>query len=597
MPGAGPDERRSRVSSLWRERRARWTLPLVIIVIIAGVAVVDHLGSRQISQVDEPVIPAQVDATGGSSVVHLPGPWSGFNPNTPAGATSSTPSLLADVLPSAYVISPKLLPQVNTDLLVSVEATATTPLTIQYVINPKAVWSDGVPFTADDFIYAWESQRGNGVDVDGQPDQVASTLGYRDVASVRGSHDGRTVTVVFARPYADWRIMFNHMVPAHIARKVGWNHGFDHFSPAIDLSAGPLLVTSVQDGTAHLVRNPSWWGTPSVLGSLTVSDGQSDADWIGPLATSTTAVSQPGQFTLQSLSAVSSLPSAQSSIHDSLSFLSLEFDVRSTMMSHVAARQAVAHAVDRVALVNHLFGTVDPTIPISADHLAVPWQSSYAASTAAGEYSQVDPAATATLLRSLGYQRTPDTPYVDAEGRPFTIRMAVEEGDPWIDQAATTIVAQLHAAGIGVTLVPVSGSSGLAAAAAVNGYDVALVTRTSGPFQSVTEGWYSDADSADDGRWGANDSQNWSRFDDPQVDELFSQASQELNPVTGGALYTQIDDQLWDQMVALPLFSEPGLAANGVQVANATYNPSVDGILWNVALWTRLMPAPAAGRS
>ena len=39
-PGAGPVERRSRVSSLWRERRARWTLPLVIILIIAAVAIV-----------------------------------------------------------------------------------------------------------------------------------------------------------------------------------------------------------------------------------------------------------------------------------------------------------------------------------------------------------------------------------------------------------------------------------------------------------------------------------------------------------------------------------------------------------------------------
>ena len=27
------------------------------------------------------------------------------------------------------------------------------------------------------------------------------------------------------------------------------------------------------------------------------------------------------------------------------------------------------------------------------------------------------------------------------------------------------------------------------------------------------------------------------------------------------------------------------------------YNPSVDGILWNVALWTRLKPAPAVGHT
>ena len=581
------------MSSLWRERRARWSLPLVIIVIIACVAIVDHLGSRQISQVDQPVIPAQVEAGGGTSVVHLPGPWTGFNPNTPAGASSTTPSLLSAVLPSAYIITAKLVPQVNSDLLQSVEATGTSPLTIQYVINPKATWSDGIPVTSEDFIYAWLSQRGDGVDIDGQPDRVASTLGYRDVASVTGSHGGRTVTVVFAKPYADWRIMFDHLVPAHIAKKVGWNSGFATFDPAIELSAGPLLLTSAANGTAHLGRNPSWWGTRSVLGSVTVSDGQDDASWIGPLVLTTTAVVQPGRFTLDSLSSVSALPGAQSSIHPSLQLLSLEFNLGSPLGSHVAARQAVAHALDRTSLLNSLFGTIAPTLTENQDHLSVVGQTSYTASTAAGEYTHADPAATDSLLKSLGYAKASGTPYIDAAGKPFSLRLAVEEGDPWIDQAAADVAAQLRAAGIGVVLVPVQGTAGLAVAATSGSYDMALVTRTSGPFQSVTQGWYSDGTA----RWGLNDTQNWSRFDDPQVDRLFVQASQELNPVTGGAIYAQVDDQLWDQMVALPLFGEPGLLANGVQVANAVYNPSIDGILWNVALWTRLKPAATLGHS
>ena len=136
--------------------------------------------------------------------------------------------------------------------------------------------------------------------------------------------------------------------------------------------------------------------------------------------------------------------------------------------------------------------------------------------------------------------------------------------------------------------VPVDGSTGMEAAAAADSYDMALVTRTAGPFQSATAAWYSDAL----GPAGSTGTQNWSRFDDPQVDQLFIQAAQELNPVDGGAIYAQIDDQLWDQMVALPLFGEPALVANGVQMANVQYNPSVDGILWNVALWTRLKPGP-----
>ncbi len=66
--------------------------------------------------------------------------------------------------------------------------------------------------------------------------------------------------------------MFDHMVPAHIARQVGWNHGFDTFNPAVDLSAGPMIVQSVSpSGTAVLVRNPKWWGTRSVLNKVTVN--------------------------------------------------------------------------------------------------------------------------------------------------------------------------------------------------------------------------------------------------------------------------------------------------------------------------------------
>ncbi len=124
-------------------------------------------------------------------------------------------------------------------------------------------------------------------------------------------------------------------------------------------------------------------------------------------------------------------------------------------------------------------------------------------------------------------------------------------------------------------------------------YDMALVTRVSSPFQTVTAAWYSDGQ----GSVGSEGTEDWSNFDDPQVDQLFAQAAEALNPVTGGSIYAQIDDQLWDQMVAVPLFAEPGLEANGVQLANVEYNPSTDGLLWNVALWTTLKPGPAAKQS
>jgi len=589
--GAEPVERRPRIAALWRQHRARWSLPLVIIVIIGAVAVVDHLGSHRIAQVDVQKTSALIPVTGGAASVEFDRPWDGFNPNTPAGAASTTPTLLSAVLPSAYVINAKLVPQVNSALLLSVEVTSTSPLTIQYVINPAAVWSDGVPVTAADFIYAWHSQRGDGIDVDGSPDLVASMLGYRDVASVTPSHGGKTVTVVFATPFTDWRVMFNHMVPSHIASRVGWNHGFDTFDPAVDVSAGPLVVQSVSArGTAVLVRNPRWWGVPSVLSKVTVSVAQSQQAWTGALRGENHAVVQPAGFDLSSVGVVSSLPNTQSSIDPSLQLLELDFDLNSPLASVTAARQAIAHAIDRNTVLGRTLGSIDPALVINQDHLAVPSQNSYNPSSASGEYGARDLVVTDRLLRSIGFHKDPNGDYVDGNGSQLTVRMAVESGDPWIGQVAAEISTELHEAGIAVVTVPVRGTEGMEAAAAADSYDMALVTRTASPFETTTAAWYSDGL----GPASSAGTQNWSGLNDPQVDQLFIQAAQALNPVDGGALYAQIDDQLWDQMVALPLFGEPGFVANGVQISNILYNPSVDGILWDVAVWTILKPGPPA---
>jgi len=587
-PGAGSDSRRPRIASLWEQHRARWTLPLVIIVIIGLVAVVDHLGSHRISQVDQLSTSQLVNATGGAATVELDRPWSGFNPNTPAGAASSTPTLLSSVLPSAYVVNSKLVPEVNSDLLLSVEATSTDPLTIQYVINPKAVWSDGVPVSADDFISAWHSQQGDGVDIDGQPDQVASTLGYQDIASITPSHAGKTVTVVFSRPYTDWRDLFDHMVPAHIARRVGWNQGFATFNAADDLSAGPYLLRSVTDGRAVLVRNPRWWGTPAVLDRVDVDVAPDPQAWTTALAQNNQTVVQPERFDMNALNAVTSLPNTQSELKPSPVFYDLEFNVTAAPTNRAAIRQAVAHTIDRTQLLDRIFGAIDPDLVVDQDHLATPDETAYSASSAAGEYTTPDPDSADSLLRSEGYHKDNGGQYVDATGKPLSLRMAVETGDPWIESVATQITAQLRDAGITVVAVPVAGTSGLTQEVVTGTYNMALVTRTAGPYQTETTGWYSTTV----GGTGSADQQDWSQFEDPDVDQLYNQASQALDPVVGQAIYNQIDDQLWDQMVALPLFDEPGLMANGVQITGMAYNPSPDGILWNVALWNLLKPGP-----
>ena len=78
------------------------------------------------------------------------------------------------MLPSPFVVNAAGSPTPNPNLIVQSELVSTKPETIVYTLNPKAVWSDGVPITAKDFIYAWTQQRG---DLTSDPATVASTAG------------------------------------------------------------------------------------------------------------------------------------------------------------------------------------------------------------------------------------------------------------------------------------------------------------------------------------------------------------------------------------------------------------------------------------
>ena len=110
-------------------------------------------------------------SSGGTATVALDENLAGFNINTSASDEFVLQEIMNMVWPQAFIVNNKLQPVLNTQLLESADVTSTNPQTVVYKINPKAVWSDGTPITADDFIYNWQAQSGNPAytDVGGQP--------------------------------------------------------------------------------------------------------------------------------------------------------------------------------------------------------------------------------------------------------------------------------------------------------------------------------------------------------------------------------------------------------------------------------------------
>ena len=248
----------------------------------------------------------------------------GCNPNTPAGDTPGTQTVLAGVLPSPFVpnvVTAAGQPTSNPDLIESAEPLSINPQTIVYTLNPKAVWSDGVPITAADFKYAWEEQRGD--PVVSSPD-VASIAGYRDIASVTGSNGGHTVTVKFKTTFADWQMLFSNLVPAHVMEKVGWSPSCTTVSPAIDLSGGPFEIESVSGQTIRLVQNPRWWGTPANARSITVHVASSTEQLAQWMSSGFVQVAQPSTVDTAFLSQMTGLPGVQSDVDTSATLLQLD---------------------------------------------------------------------------------------------------------------------------------------------------------------------------------------------------------------------------------------------------------------------------------
>jgi peptide/nickel transport system substrate-binding protein len=535
----------------------------------------------------------------------------GCNPNTPGGDTPGTQTVLAGVLPSPYVpnvVNSAGIPTANAALIVSSEVVNTKPETIVYTLNPKAVWSDGVPITAEDFKYAWEEQRGD--PVLSSPD-VASIAGYRDIASVAGSNGGHTVTVKFKTTYADWQGLFANLVPAHVMEKVGWDPSCTTVDPAIDLSAGPFELGTVAPGTITLVQNPKWWGTPANAKSIVIHIASSTAQLAQWMASGYVQVAAPTTVTQSFLTQMTGLPGAQSEVDTSATLLQL--DMASSLESDLPPdlRVAIALTINRQDLVNQQASWAVTGIAPGNSHLTVQGQQNYkpaptgtptttvppptssTSTTVIGAGGSVNfpvtpvPTQAAALISATGLVRTPGDPYYhSAFGAPFALHMVYDSTDPWATTAAPTIREELVDVGLDTTLEPVAGEAQTGAVLAAGFADLAVLPQTFTPYMGQTLSMYT----MSLGPAGKNGSQDWTGFSNTQFDQLVQKASEQLNPDTAQGYYTQADTVLWDEMVSLPLFAEPTALVWSRTIGGVTAEPRSTSLLWFAQLWAVRAP-------
>jgi glutathione transport system substrate-binding protein len=490
-----------------------------------------------------------------------------WNVLSAGGASAATTQVIDQLWPSVFHTGPSFTPTLDTTFVTSAVVTSRSPQTVVYHINPKAVWSDGVAITGADFVYNWEAQSGRAgfTDVGGRPFTPESTSEYSLLRSVTfDPAQPDVVTAVFSRPDPDWPALFAHLVPAHVAERVGFDGGFT--DPVSDLvSGGPFLVASYDSaGWVRLVRNPNYWGAPAGVLAL-------DFRFL-PDMSQTVAALSADELTCASVSATQSVLSSLRAVRTlsvkvapGPTYLDLDFRERGGALTSQARRAQVIAAINRPAVVAAAVGTLEPGAAPMANRFLVAGEPGYQAHAAApAPASGSGSGATKGTGTTAGSGSTAGATY---SGPALQL---VTGPDPESIAAARTVVAELRAKGIPVTVQTVPS---VPAAVAAGSWDIAVEIRPLSPYPAEALSAYISGAPA-----------NLDGYTSAAMDRLVREAA----ATTGSrrvAVINQIDQAAWTDRVDLPLVAIPVAVACQASAINVGPNPAPEGPAYNAASW------------
>lgn len=498
----------------------------------------------------------------------------GWNVNTSNDSLAALNWMSVIVLPSPFIIEPDFTVQLDENLMESAEQTSDDPQTIEYVIKEEAVWNDGTPVSAEDFIYYWEMSNGTNEEVD-----IASTTGYDQIESVEPGDNDKTVVVTFAEPFADWQGLFGNLMPAHILQDVtGWNDSLDGENVP-EFSAGPFMWSAYEPGASvTMVPNDQYWGPQPVLDELVVRFGIDAPNVPAALENGEIdlAYPQPQIDLVQQIEALA--PEIDSQINFGLTFEHLDFNFLNPHLGKLEVRQAIAYGLDREDLVARTVQQFDERGEVLNNRLWLTGQPEYQDN--AGDYT-FDPEQARSLLEGAGYTEGSDGIYTHPEDGKLSLRISTTGGNALRENTEEIIQSQLGDVGIDIQIDNREGAEVFDLFFPESGdfadanYDLALFAWVGTPFVV----------SSSKSLYECGGGQNNMSYCNEEVAPLFDQAFGSTDRDEAVELMNQVDQILWEDMATLPLYTKPTFLPFRTSVANIVDNPTNQGPLWNAQMW------------
>jgi peptide/nickel transport system substrate-binding protein len=514
-------------------------------------------------------------------------------PSIAAGNSVATAYAEIRTLLSPFRTQPDFTIKPDTDLMAGEPTTETTgdKQVVTYKINPKAVWSDGTPITEKDFEFTWRIQKSADPKTGGCPDLI-STTGYDQIESVKpGDGDDKTAIVTYAKPYSDWKSLFN-LYPQHIMDKTdpaancqaivkGWPT-----ADGIPVASGPYVLDKAgidaNKKILTLTKNPKWWGTPSKLDRIILQGiGNDPGVSVNALRNNEVQVIYP-QPQLDLVRNIKELePTITSKTNFGLSFEHLDFNTKDELLGQLPVRQAIAYALNRKDLVAKTVGQFDNRAQVLNNRYFVNNQPEYE-DTSGGQYDNQDIAKAQQILEGAGFAKGSDGIYAKG-GKRLSFEMMTTQANPLRENTIDVITQQLKPAGIEIKkfLNPDIFASKEKPRSLEGGqFQIALFAWVSSPYVSGNQSIYQTPK-------GDNIGQNYTRAGNPQVDALFPQINAATSQDEIKKLGNEVDTLLWKDLYTIPLYQKPTFLAYNSNYTGIVENATNAGPLWDATAWAR----------
>src|SRR5215475_1142711 len=516
---------------------------------------------------------------GGNIVVALGKFPSTWNVNSSDRNVVETVEQYNLISPGTFIFLPSGTIQWNSDLLTAEpQVTSASPQTVVYKLNPKAVWNNGTPISADDFVYAWQTFNGHDKNI-----PIVSSTGYDQIQSVTGSDNGETVTVVFKTPYSDWKGLFGTLVPAWYAKqKVGGditsNKGLEAAfkvwdAPPTDYTAGPYQLQNYQSQqSATFVPNPKWYGKDKVtLKTLTfkyITDQTQDLPALQNQEIQALNI-QPDQDTVQQLSQI---PGVNYEVSAGYSWEHWEVNSTSKFLKDIALREAIFDATNIQDMIDKTVKPFFPTAKIRYSHNMFPGQPGYQDITkqVAPDQGTGNVAKAKSVLQAAGYTFDGGNNLLTPKGQKVTLNF-VHTDTQVRDQSA--LLVQQYLKEIGIT-VNDKVTADLGGTLSNHDFDIIQFGFAGSPLLTPNRDlWHT----------GAGD--NYTNWGDPQSDQLLDQMSTELDANKQAQLLNQQDAIMTKAFVDLQIYQKPNMVVSTNQYINIRDNNAGSFFTYNTQQW------------